>query len=162
MESALGSNCGQGSPRTRESLATASQFTAPGRQPNKAQLLATTLLYFVQLLIDQHRYQHQEKYSGTDAEHTNRKDKPVDLGQQLRLLFLHVRIMVIQKQLIVLVHSERALVDQEDDQTDGENSKYNRHYRQRHKPPRQVLPKYSGFPLRERGRRTPHRAPGKP
>ena len=44
--------------------------------------------------------------------------------QQFSLLFLHVRVVVIQKQLIIFVHGERALVDQQDDQTNSEESEY--------------------------------------
>ena len=62
-------------------------------------------------------------------------DKPGDLGQQFRLLLVHVRTRVIQKQLVIPVHGERALVDQEDDQTNCENSEDHRHDSS-HKPPR--------------------------
>jgi hypothetical protein len=40
-----------------------------------------------------------------------------------------VRIVVIQEQLIILVHGECALVDQQEDQTNREDPEYNRHQR---------------------------------
>ena len=36
------------------------------------------LLDFVQLLVNQHRDEHQQKYSGPDAENADRKYEPVD------------------------------------------------------------------------------------
>jgi hypothetical protein len=56
-----------------------------------------TLLNFVQLLVNEHRNQQKKEDSGTDAEHPDRHSKPVDFRQQFRLLFLHVRIVIIQK-----------------------------------------------------------------
>src|ERR1017187_7323119 len=108
----------------------------------------STLLYFVQLLVDQHRHEHQQKYPRPDAKRPHRDGKPVDLGQQFRLLLVHVRTRVIQKQLVIPVHGECALVDQEDDQTNCENSEDHPHDSQRHKPPRpDSNPSASGFPL---------------
>jgi hypothetical protein len=39
-----------------------------------------------------------------------------------------MRIVVIQEELIIFVHGESALVNQKDDQTNGENTEYNRYY----------------------------------
>jgi hypothetical protein len=50
-----------------------------------AQLLVD-LRYCVQLPVDQHRHEHQQKYRRADAEHAHREGKPVDRGQQFRLL----------------------------------------------------------------------------
>jgi len=51
----------------------------------------------------------------------------------------HVRIVVIKKQLVILVHGESALINQEDDQTNGEQSEYSSNdLNWRHKPPRQI------------------------
>jgi len=80
-----------------------------------AQVTLSTLLYCVQLLVDQHPHEHQQKYPRPDAEHAHRDGKPVDLCQKVRLLLVHVRTRVIQKQLVIPVHGECALVDQEDD-----------------------------------------------
>src|SRR5580765_285958 len=49
-----------------------------------------------------------------------------------------MRTRVIQEQLVVPVHRERALVDQEDDQTNRENSEDHCHDCQRHNPPPQI------------------------
>jgi hypothetical protein len=49
---------------------------------------------------------------------------------------VHVRTRVIQEQLVIPVHGESALVDQEDNQTNCENSEDHRHDSQRHEPPR--------------------------
>src|ERR1017187_600923 len=107
----------------------------------------STLLYFVQLLVDQHRHEHQQKYPRPDAKRPHRDGKPVDLGQQFRLLLVHVRTRVIQKQLVIPVHGECALVDEEDDQTNCENSEDHRHDIQRHRPPRPNFnPSASGSP----------------
>jgi hypothetical protein len=100
-------------------------FRGANRLAKSAQL--SPLLNFVQLLVDQHGHKHQQKYTGTNGEHSDRNRKAVDLRQQFRLLFLHVRIGIIQKELLIFVHRESALVNQEDDQTYGENSEYNRH-----------------------------------
>lgn len=54
---------------------------------------------------------------------------------------------VIQKQLIVLVHSEGALTDQEDDETDCENSEDHGHYRGKETAIR--LPKKVGEKIRD-------------
>jgi hypothetical protein len=39
----------------------------------------STLLYRVQLLVEQHPQEHQQKYPRPDAEHAHRDGKPVDL-----------------------------------------------------------------------------------
>src|SRR5581483_10721102 len=106
----------------------------PQRLPGRAS--SRILLDFVQLLIDQHGDEHQQKYSRSDAEYAHREGQALHFGQQFRLLGVHVRTGVIQKQLLVLVHGQRALVDQQDDQTDCEHSEDHRHDSQRHKPPR--------------------------
>ena len=141
--------------RTREipvnaTLALAGLRRIPRRKVAPTRQEMRRLLNFVQLLINQHCDQHQQKYSGTDAEHPDGKDKPIDFGQQFGLLFLHVRIVVIEKELIVLVHGESAFVNQQDDQTNGKNPKHYRHDSQRHKPPQQVQSKCRGFPANER------------
>ncbi len=100
---------------------------ARGCWPDDAPPRKMMLLEVVQLLIDQHRHEHQQKYPRPDAEHAHGDGKPVDLGQQFRLLLVHVRTRVIQKQLIIPVHGECALVDQEDDQTNCENPEDHRH-----------------------------------
>jgi hypothetical protein len=75
-----------------------------------------TLLHCVQFLVNQHRHQSQKEYPRPHAEHAHRDGNPVDLGQQVRLLLVHVGTRVIQKQLVIPLHGEGALVDQEDDQ----------------------------------------------
>jgi hypothetical protein len=97
----------------------------------------STLLYTVQLLVEPHRREQQQKYSRPDAEHARRDDKPIDSGQQFRLLRVHMRTRIIQKQLVIPVHHECALVDEEDDQTNSENSEDHRHDCQRHNLPPQ-------------------------
>src|SRR5690242_4667851 len=96
------------------------------------------LLYRVQLLVDQHPNEHQQEYARSRAEHAYRDGKPVDLGQQLRLLLVHMRTRIIQKQLVIPVHCECALVDQQEDQTNCKSPEHHGHNSQRHKAPRPV------------------------
>src|SRR5579862_5829086 len=93
------------------------------------------LLYAVELLVEPHCGKGHQKYSRPDTEHAHRDGKPVDLGQQFRLLLVHVRTRVIQKQLIIPVHGECALVDQEEDQTDSEYSEDHRYNCEYHNHP---------------------------
>jgi phage terminase Nu1 subunit (DNA packaging protein) len=69
------------------------------------------LLDFVQLLINQHGNEHEQEYARADAENADRKHEAIDLGQQLSLFFLHVRIGIIEKELIILMHGQGTLVD---------------------------------------------------
>jgi hypothetical protein len=75
----------------------------------------TLLLNFAQLLRDPHAQQDQNKDTGSYAEYPDRHPEPIDLDQQLRLLFLHVRVRIVQKELIVFMHCERAAIDEQDD-----------------------------------------------
>lgn len=52
-----------------------------GRPPRWGNAQQMTLLHFVQLLVDQHRHQHQQKDPRTDAEYAHRNRQPVDLDQ---------------------------------------------------------------------------------
>lgn len=75
------------------------------------------LLHFVQLLVNQQREEGEQKHSRSDAEHPHGEGQFVDLGQQFCLLFLHVRIRSVEEKLVILVHRQCALVDEEHDQT---------------------------------------------
>jgi iron-sulfur cluster assembly accessory protein len=93
---------------------------------------------FAQFLGDPQAQQYEEKYARPAAEDPDRNSEPVDFYQELSLLLLHVRIRVIEKELIILVHRERAAIDEKDNQTSGENAPDSRYQIQhRHKPPRQ-------------------------
>jgi hypothetical protein len=72
------------------------------------------LLNFAQLLRDPHTQQYEDKNSGSHTENPDRNPQPIDFYQQFRLLLLHVRIRVVQKQLIVFMHRERAAIDEQD------------------------------------------------
>lgn len=87
----------------------------------------STLLDPAQLLVEPHRRGDHQKYPRSDAEHAHRDGKPVDLSQQFRLLRVHVRTRLIQKQLVIPVHGKCAFVDQEDDQAKSEGSEDHRH-----------------------------------
>ena len=45
------------------------------------QLYCKSLLYFVELLVNEHRHQHQQKYARADAEDPHRQRQPVDFHQ---------------------------------------------------------------------------------
>src|SRR5436305_12724522 len=99
------------------------------------------LLHFVQLLVNQQRQKSQKKDPRADAEHAHGQSEPADFSQQFGLLFLHVRIRVVEKKLIVLAHGESALVDEQHDQTDGEKSEDAADdFNWSHKPPQQSQP----------------------
>jgi hypothetical protein len=85
-----------------------------------------------------------------NTEDAQRDGKPIDPGQQFRLLLLvHVLTRVIQKPLVIPVHRECALADQDDDQTDNENSEDHRHNCHCHSPTPQIPLGWSYIPARK-------------
>jgi hypothetical protein len=70
-----------------------------------------------------------------NAEHAQRDGKPIDLGQQFRLLLLvHARTRVIQKPLVIPANRKCALANQKDDQTGSQKSEEHRYNYQCHNP----------------------------
>src|SRR5580698_2520880 len=115
------------------------QCPAFARHSTTAPAVALNLLYFVQLLVDQQRQKRQQRNSGQDAEHAQRNGELVHLDHQLRLLIPHVGICLVEKELIVLVHGERALVDQQEYQSHCTYSEQRPHdFNRCHTPPQQV------------------------
>src|SRR5215471_5492878 len=119
-------------------LGSVSPWTARESWPDNGSPSVSMLLCLIQVLVDQHPHKHQQKYPSPDAKGAHGDGKPADLGQQFRLLIVHVRTRVIQKQLVIPVHRECTLVDQEEDQTNCKSPEYHSHNSQHHKPPRPV------------------------
>src|SRR5882762_1805501 len=91
----------------------------------------------VQTLIDEHSGDNQEHDPRGRTQNLHERVDLVDLGNEFRLVQLHLRLRVIQEQLIVLLHGERTAIDQEDYQNTGENTPHCEHPDQRrHVPPR--------------------------
>jgi len=84
------------------------------------------LLYGVQPLIDEHAGEHQQQHSGAGAENPHRNRETIHFRDQFRLFLLHVRARVVEIQRLFLVHRERAAVDKENDQADGEDTPHDR------------------------------------
>ena len=64
---------------------------ADGRGPGQSQALhSKVLLNFVELLVNQHCQECEQKDARPDAEDAHGNREPVNLRQQLCLLFLHV------------------------------------------------------------------------
>ncbi len=85
------------------------------------------LLNFAELLKDPHAHHDKEKQTRPSAENPHWHPQPIDFFQQFRLLVMHVRTCIVQKELFIFAHRERAAIDQKDNQSCGENAPYDSH-----------------------------------
>src|SRR5581483_8213679 len=80
------------------------------------------LLVRVKPLVNSEAGNHQDQESGGGPQPAQRGSESVDLGQNLRLLLLHVRFRFAKVELIVLLHGECATVNEEDNQDSRQNA----------------------------------------
>jgi hypothetical protein len=117
--------CGQVSPHWGGD-SEANRASTTGEPRWRVPRTGSGLLYGVESLIDEHAGEHQQEHAESGAENPDRDGQPVHLRDQLRLLLLHVRARVVEIQRLILVHGERAAVDEKDNQADCEKTTRNR------------------------------------
>jgi hypothetical protein len=62
------------------------------------------LLNFAELLKDPHAHHDKEKQTRPSAENPHWHPQPIDFFQQFRLLVMHVRTCIVQKELFIFAH----------------------------------------------------------
>jgi len=88
-----------------------------------------TLEILVDALPDPDAGDHHDQHSRSHSQHPHEGLDLPHAALQGQLFFLHVKGGVIKEELIILVHGERAAIDEEDDQNHGDGGPSNQQHR---------------------------------